>query len=266
MFNLPDKTASMLRRDLAAARAAWVEAATTKAERELRHNSDFLEYTDHAGKVADFHALRHTFISRLVESGASVKVAQELARHSTPTLTIGRYAHAKLHDLSTALDNLPDAEPVSGEREAAAALATGTYGGHAGISRLTPPHIPQQSGHESTRLPAIRCDNAEPDCTIDRTREPLQNKGQCDIIRGDATACDIAPGGIRTPDRRIRSPKQTVTGGPRTSPNRVLDADKGLLAVWECAGIPVQRPGLCHHPCHRPRGGQVFARGGTLGP
>jgi len=28
---------------------------------------------DAAGRVADFHALRHTYISRLVRSGASVK-------------------------------------------------------------------------------------------------------------------------------------------------------------------------------------------------
>lgn len=54
--------------------------------------------------VADFHALRHTFISGLVASGASVKVAQTLARHSTPTLTIGRYAHAEGSDLREALE------------------------------------------------------------------------------------------------------------------------------------------------------------------
>ena len=66
-----------------------------------------IPYKDEAGKYADFHALRHTFISRVVESGASVRVAQELARHSTPTLTIGRYSHTRIHDLSKALDSLP---------------------------------------------------------------------------------------------------------------------------------------------------------------
>ncbi len=62
---------------------------------------------DRAGEVADFHSLRHTYISRLVAGNASVKVCQELARHSTPTLTTGRYAHARLHDLTGALDSLP---------------------------------------------------------------------------------------------------------------------------------------------------------------
>ena len=42
-----------------------------------------------------------------VAGGASVKTAQELARHSTPVLTIGRYSHARLHDLTGALDSLP---------------------------------------------------------------------------------------------------------------------------------------------------------------
>ncbi len=65
-------------------------------------------YVDDSGHVADFHSFRHSFVLRNVASGASVKVCQELARHSTPALTIGRYAHARLHDLSQALEALPD--------------------------------------------------------------------------------------------------------------------------------------------------------------
>jgi hypothetical protein len=42
---------------------------------------------------------RHAYISTVVNSGASVKVAQELARHSSPTLSIGRYSHTRLHGL-----------------------------------------------------------------------------------------------------------------------------------------------------------------------
>jgi integrase len=39
--------------------------------------------------VVDFHALRTTYVSHLVATGASVKTCQVLARHATPTLTIG---------------------------------------------------------------------------------------------------------------------------------------------------------------------------------
>ena len=55
--------------------------------------------------VADFHSLRGDFISYLVSSGASVKTCQTLARHSTPSLTIGVYAKASLHDIHGAVEN-----------------------------------------------------------------------------------------------------------------------------------------------------------------
>ncbi len=40
----------------------------------------------------DFHCLRVSYVSWLVQSGASVKTCQELARHSTPVLTISLYS------------------------------------------------------------------------------------------------------------------------------------------------------------------------------
>ena len=86
VFALPDRTADMLRADLQAAG---------------------IPYETSAG-VVDFHALRGAYISNLVSSGASVKTCQTLARHSTPTLTIGVYAKASLHDIAGAVEALPD--------------------------------------------------------------------------------------------------------------------------------------------------------------
>jgi integrase len=43
----------------------------------------------------DFHALRGTFTTMAIESGANVKEAQTLARHSKSELTMKRYAHAR---------------------------------------------------------------------------------------------------------------------------------------------------------------------------
>ncbi|MEN6449959.1 MAG: tyrosine-type recombinase/integrase, partial [Thermoguttaceae bacterium] len=96
---LPGDTARMLRSDLAAARAEWIKEVPEGKEREAREKSDFLAYRNAAGDVADFHATRHTYVSGIVAGGASVKTCQELARHSSPSLTIGRYSHARLHDL-----------------------------------------------------------------------------------------------------------------------------------------------------------------------
>lgn len=104
VFDLPDRTAEMLRVDLAAAG---------------------IPYETPSG-FCDFHSLRGCYVSYLVSSGASVKTCQTLARHSTPSLTIGIYAKASLHDISGAVDALPDLGPSSQAPEAVA--ATGTDG------------------------------------------------------------------------------------------------------------------------------------------
>jgi hypothetical protein len=65
-------------------------------------------YRDDEGRVADFHSLRHTFISNLARSGVHPKTAQALARHSTITLTMDRYSHSLIGEQADALKDLPD--------------------------------------------------------------------------------------------------------------------------------------------------------------
>ena len=96
-----------MRRDLAAARESWINAAETPQERELREKSDFLSYRDADGAQIDFHALRHTFLSRLGRAGVPAKVMQRLARHSTVELTLGRCTHANVYDLAAGVALLP---------------------------------------------------------------------------------------------------------------------------------------------------------------
>jgi len=119
-----DRLAGVVRADLAAARAEWIDTAPTLEERNRRESSSFLVYRDESGRVADFHALRHTFITNLASSGSHPKVAQLLARHSTITLTMDRYTHSLWEDLSEALGRLPD---LSGPTEQPQ-RATGTDG------------------------------------------------------------------------------------------------------------------------------------------
>jgi integrase len=66
---------------------------------------------------ADFHALRHSFITMLSRGGVDVKLAQELARHSDIRLTMQRYTHARLHDLAGAVGNLPSVLPPAPQAE-----------------------------------------------------------------------------------------------------------------------------------------------------
>ncbi len=98
----------MFHLDLDVARTAWLdEAKGNVAEWKQRSDSTFLCPVDDAGRVADFHSLRHTFISNLVAGGVHPKLAQQLARHSSITLTMDRYSHVGLLDMNSALESLP---------------------------------------------------------------------------------------------------------------------------------------------------------------
>ena len=148
----------------------------------------------------DFHSLRHTYISQIVNSGASVKVAQELARHSTPTLTIGRYAHVRIHDLSAALDGLPD---TNGPRDDANKLrATGTDD-----MRIDPQQYPQQSGRETTQAGAETCDESNMHGKSDDERNPRDIANKRDTVRRNAAQSENGSSRIRTRDRGIMSPQ-----------------------------------------------------------
>jgi integrase len=86
-------------------------------------------YVDSSGEVADFHSLRHTFISRLARHGVSLKTAQILARHSTVELTANCYTHLGVCDVAAAMESLPPIFSASMvETDAEALRATGTDG------------------------------------------------------------------------------------------------------------------------------------------
>ena len=121
-FVLPhaSNVARMLKADLRAAWRSWVQAGETKAEKRDRALSGFLRAIDSEGRVVDFHALRHTFVTNLAKGGVHPKVAQQLARHSTITLTMDRYSHAVPEDLAKGLEALPvlgkRPEPASAQK------------------------------------------------------------------------------------------------------------------------------------------------------
>ena len=155
--------------------------------------------------MADFHALRHTFITNLANSGSHPKVAQILARHSTITLTMDRYTHSMWEQLTDALAKLPDlGRPIDQQ-----ARATGTEGKIDAPKRLAlcfapyerrPPlqeglgvlaiavilivpssHIPTSWAVEFESLDgffcSLSCGRAEPGVRIDAPRDKLEVKG-----------------------------------------------------------------------------------------
>jgi hypothetical protein len=124
-----DRAATMLRLDLEAARQTWLSNAQDSAERDRREASGFLVYRDDSGRVADFHSLRHSYITLLQQRGVSPKQAQELARHSDIRLTMNVYTHAGLYDLASAVERLPNFLSATDPTSFAPALAaTGTNG------------------------------------------------------------------------------------------------------------------------------------------
>ncbi len=150
-----DKAARMLQADLEAARAAWIDAAPSAQERTRREASDTLAYVDEAGRVFDFHALRHQYISNLAAAGVHPKVAQTLARHSTVSLTLDRYTHLAAADVVGALESLPAVGRPAGS-EATQARATGTdatgppAGSEAHRGRPKAPRTPPDSPESAT--------------------------------------------------------------------------------------------------------------------
>lgn len=109
------KTSGMMEFDLTSARNFWIAEAENEDEKAERERSDFLKYKNAAGKFADFHALRHTFITNLSLAHVSPKTAQLLARHSDISLTMNIYSHINPDEQAKAINSLPGLPPKKDE-------------------------------------------------------------------------------------------------------------------------------------------------------
>ena len=109
--------AEMIRGDLEAAGIAYAVEGPDGAE------------------YADFHALRHSYLTLGGRSGIDLRTLQELAGHSDPILT-ARYSHRRLYDLAGAVDKLPNLVPTAGPDTGAAEIplrSTGTEGAKSAV-------------------------------------------------------------------------------------------------------------------------------------
>ncbi|MFH1739272.1 MAG: site-specific integrase [bacterium] len=128
---LPDELVKELRRHLAdkdddepAFRVPRFAYRALKRDLEAAQ----IEYRDNSGRVVDFHAFRHTYVTRLVKAGVNTKTTQLLARHSDPRLTLGVYSHIEIIDQAAAIKKLPPLETDDIERDKQKILLTGTHG------------------------------------------------------------------------------------------------------------------------------------------
>jgi len=195
VFHMPKAchVAKMLRKDL--------KAATIPAE-------------DSAGRVVDFHALRHTFITNLANSGVHPKTAQALARHSTITLTMDRYTHSYLEDESAAVAKLPDVT----QAEAEPVRATGTADSSPnalGALLGAKDGIPSQAMAAGDRASAEKTD-AQP--AESETRKSREGAELADDGRGSGNPWrrgrDSNPGRRYEPPQRFSKPPLSATQPP----------------------------------------------------
>jgi len=203
VFTLPygRKGAKMLRVDLLAARSSWL------VENPGQEEGDFLQYESTEG-TADFHCLRHSFITNLARSGVHPSVAQKLARHSDINLTLGRYTHTALETAAEAIACLPAVESVASVN---AATGTDDITATLGAGKKAPEKAPFQG----TKI-GVSCHAR----TISTDVEKL---GECDFLKdkiaenaytvttktplssSDKGAERGTPERIRTPNLLIRS-------------------------------------------------------------
>lgn len=236
IFAMPDRTAEMIRADLAAAG---------------------IDYETPAG-VADFHSLRGVYISELVASGASVKVYQTLARHSTPSLTIGLYAKASLHDIKGAVAALPDPGHEAPTSEALA--ATGTNSGSALTAQGQ--RAGDGMGRDMSVIFTIDYANTASHSNATMAHNPHDSSDLDGSCRSESGPVVNAGGGSRThmgvTPRRILSPRRLPFrhAGPEATTSWSAQGQSSSAAHVATARISAGRP-------WRPLPGSVARRRGS---
>jgi len=172
VFPLPYKGAVMLKADLEAAG---------------------IDYRDHAGRHADFHALRHTFITNLARGGVPAKVAQTLARHSTISLTMDRYTHMEVLDQRRALEVLPDLTAPPGVEVVRATGTDGATGTWTEKRTRKRTQTPLKTPHQTARV----CNEADgASRTADGGRTPK--------MASERDLGVVPPGGLEPPTSGLR--------------------------------------------------------------
>ncbi len=148
VFNMPVTydVAEMLRVDLAEARLSWLAGFCDPQERIEQDSSDFLRAIDSEGDRIDFHALRHTTASWLIQAGTDIKSVQTIMRHSDIKLTVDRYGHLFPGSEAAAIERIRSVFTQSVELR-----KTGT----AGLQ-----HLRQQSGFPTVRNHAKSSESA----------------------------------------------------------------------------------------------------------
>ena len=143
-------------------------------------------------ETRDFHSLRNSYISDLMRTGADLKQAMTLARHSDPRLTAKRYARTRLHDLGSVVNKLPQSYPPSSSQALLRRTGTDTaavsqvqQGAAWGAARSDRGREGSEKREESPTAEADR----------DGMKDPLENQG-VDECRGHVKTIEAERAGF----------------------------------------------------------------------
>jgi integrase len=182
------KAVYLIRGDLKEARKKWLQSFQDARQRAEAERSDFLVYQDAEGRFADFHSLRHGYITMVGKAGVSPREHQDLARHSTYAMT-SRYTHSRFYDLAAAVQGLPI---PTGRPESQALAATGTDGRPISLGPKSGPFLGPQ--------PAISGDFQRQAETEELRAGEQENPGKHDVFQGSIDP-QASRGNVEAPGR-----------------------------------------------------------------
>ncbi len=181
-------------------------------------------------EYADFHSLRHSYLTLGGRSGIDLRTLQELAGHSTPTLT-ARYSHRRLHDLTGAVGKLPNLVPTTPTAPNVAEIplrATGTEGAKGVVPGVV-------TGGTEPHQSALKYTLGIFGGTSEHSPKTLENEAAGASQHRPASIGTSTPGGNRTHNHSLRSPADT--GCKPLSHQQVTSSD----AAGRSAGRSDQR-------------------------
>ena len=99
----------MLRQDFETAKTPYVIENKKGEQMSIRsYQYIFEKVTERAGvRKFNFHALRHTFATRVIECGMDIKTVAYIMGHQNASITLNRYAHCILDHKIEMMQKLP---------------------------------------------------------------------------------------------------------------------------------------------------------------
>ncbi len=210
---LPLDVADVLRTFLEgkpAAAPVWGQRWSTKAAEMLRYDLKtagipYVVEGSEGPEYADFHSLRHSFLTLGGRSGIDLRTLQELAGHSTPLLT-ARYSHRRLHDLAGAVNKIPNLVPLESKNDEKSPLDTSeSESGNRVVEDqkgVVPGVVP---GRFSPHSAALICTGGMNELLPDVIPENPENRAVCADLHSIASSDINGASRIRTENQGIMS-------------------------------------------------------------